>query len=62
VTVCFLASEDLNRWMVANGWAVAYRKYSRDYVTDEDGARREQLGIWAGTFEMPWDWRLHKQQ
>lgn len=28
VAVCFKGAEDLDRWMVANGWAVAYRKYS----------------------------------
>src|SRR5471030_1179789 len=35
ISVCLKDTEDLNRWMVANGWAVAYRKYSLDYVTDE---------------------------
>jgi endonuclease YncB( thermonuclease family) len=28
VAICFKGAEDLNRWMVASGWAVAYRKYS----------------------------------
>lgn len=57
VAVCFKGSEDLNRWMVANGWAVAFRKYSLDYVAEEDRARRGRLGMWSGSFEMPWDWR-----
>jgi len=43
--------------MVAAGWAVAYRKYSLDYVADEERAKRARLGIWSGSFEMPWDWR-----
>jgi endonuclease YncB( thermonuclease family) len=43
--------------MVANGWAVAYREYSLDYVADEERAKRARLGIWSGSFEMPWDWR-----
>jgi len=29
VASCFKGAEDLNRWTVANEWAVAYRKYSR---------------------------------
>lgn len=29
VASCFKGAEDLNRWTVANDWAVAYRKYSR---------------------------------
>ena len=59
VSVCFKGSEDLNRWMVANGWAVAYKRYSLDYVTDEAGARRSRINIWSGSFDMPWDWRAH---
>ena len=57
VAVCFKGAEDLDRWMVATGWAVAYRKYSLDYVADEERAKRARLGIWSGNFEMPWDWR-----
>ncbi len=62
VAVCFKASEDINRWMVANGWAVAYRNYSLDYVADEDRARRGRLGMWSGTFDMPWDWRAKEKK
>ena len=43
--------------MVANGWAFAYRKYSQDYVADEERAKRARLGIWSGSFEMLWDCR-----
>jgi endonuclease YncB( thermonuclease family) len=57
VAVCFRGNEDLNRWMVANGWAVAFRRYSLDYVPDEAAARRSQVNIWSGAFDMPWDWR-----
>ena len=62
ISVCLKDNEDLNRWMVANGWAVAYRKYALDYVADEERAHLAKAGIWSGTFEMPWDWRLQKQQ
>lgn len=57
IAVCFRGEEDLNAWMVAEGWAVAYRRYSRDYVSQEDAARAARAGIWAGSFVMPWDWR-----
>lgn len=60
VAVCFKGAEDLNRWMVVNGWAVAYRRYSRDYVADEDIARRNRFNIWSGDFDMPWDWRAQR--
>ena len=61
VAVCFKGSEDLNRWMVVSGWAVAYRRYSVDYVADEAAARRSQTNIWSGAFDMPWDWRAQHQ-
>jgi endonuclease YncB( thermonuclease family) len=32
VAVCFVAGEDINRWLTSEGWALAYRKYSLDYV------------------------------
>jgi endonuclease YncB( thermonuclease family) len=57
VAVCRLGQEDLNGWLVSEGWAVAYRHYSLDYVPHEDAARQAKRGIWSGSFEMPWDFR-----
>lgn len=54
---CFTNREDLNKWMVSEGWAVAYRQYSSEYVIDEDRARKAQNGMWRTEFDMPWDWR-----
>ena len=50
-------SETLDAWMVAHGWAVAYRRYSQEYVGEEDEAREGHKGMWVGAFDMPWDWR-----
>ena len=57
VAVCMLGSLDLDAWMVLNGHALAYRKYSTGYVAQETIARHEKRGIWAGDFVAPWDWR-----
>ncbi len=57
VAVCHLGSEDVNAWMVANGWAVAYRHYSLDYVPQENAAQAGKRGIWAGSFMVPSEWR-----
>jgi endonuclease YncB( thermonuclease family) len=54
VAVCFAGNTDLNGWMVAQGWALAYRRYSRDYIATEDVARAGRKGLWNGTFEKPW--------
>lgn len=61
VAVCFKGGEDLNRWMVEQGWAVAYRRYSVDYVAEEVAARAAGRGLWSSTFDMPWDWRKRQR-
>ena len=61
IAVCFKSGTNLNAWMVAQGWAVAFRKYGIDYIGEEDQARIARRGIWAGSFEMPWDWRARKK-
>ena len=57
VAVCRHGGEDVNAWMVSQGWALAYRRYSRDYVGEEARARDARRGIWRGDFVPPWDWR-----
>lgn len=57
VAVCSFGNVDLNAWMVRQGWAIAYRQYSRDYVDDESAAQAEKAGIWAGRFIEPSKWR-----
>lgn len=57
VAVCFVGGEDINRWLTFEGWALAYRKYSLDYVGAEDAAREAGRGLWRGDFEPPWGWR-----
>jgi endonuclease YncB( thermonuclease family) len=61
VAVCRKGGEDLNAWMVRQGWAVAYRRYSTDYVRAEAEARGQQRNIWSGEFVMPWDWRRRQR-
>ncbi len=58
---CAVGGEDLEKWMVANGWALAYRRYSLDYVAEEADARAVRRGIWAGEFIPPWEWRRGKR-
>ena len=57
VAVCQLGDVDLNAWMVQEGWAIAYRQYSRDYIDEENTARIGGVGIWAGRFIAPSRWR-----
>ena len=57
IGVCSAAGRDLNAWLVANGWALAYRRFSEDYADEEEEARSTRRGIHRGEFVAPWDWR-----
>ena len=57
IAECFKDKTNINAWMVRNGYAVAYRKYSKKFVSQEIFAKKEKLGLWSGTFMMPWDYR-----
>ena len=57
IAVCRHGVTDLNAWMVRNGWAIAYRRYSRDYIDKEQIARKTNAGIHAGRFIEPSRWR-----
>lgn len=57
VAVCRAGGENLNAWLVAEGWALAYRSYSTAYVGAEEAARQVGKGLWVGAFEPPWVWR-----
>ena len=61
IGVCRSAGVELNSWMVAQGWAFAYRRYSRAYVGEEQAARAANRGIWRGEVIAPWEWRRGKR-
>jgi endonuclease YncB( thermonuclease family) len=57
LATCSAAGVDLGGWLVEQGLAVAYRRYSDAYIPQEEAARRASRGLWAGRFVMPWLWR-----
>ena len=57
IAVCYVGSFDINEQMVADGWAMAYRKYSQDYVRTENFARARRKKMWRTEFVPPWEWR-----
>ena len=57
VAECFVKNESLSKYLVRNGYAFAYRRYSTKFVEDEEYARANQLGLWSMQFEYPWDYR-----
>ena len=54
---CFVNGESLSKFLVRSGYAFAYRKYSTKFIKDEEFAKANKLGMWAMTFQYPWDFR-----
>ena len=57
IGVCYKDNIDINSEMVINGWAIAYRYYSLDYIEEENLAKSKKVGIWNGEFEEPYLFR-----
>jgi len=57
IATCYKGKTNLNQWMVRNGFAIAYRRYSKIYVPDEEFAKENKLGLWKGKFMEPEKWR-----
>ena len=67
LATCFVQEQgerrlNLNRWLVEQGHAVAYRRYSRAYVGAERRARAARKGIWKQPFIRPEQWRRSRAQ
>ena len=54
---CFVNDLSLSSYLVRNGYAFAYRKYSKKFIEDEEFARKNKLGLWSMRFEYPWKFR-----
>lgn len=58
--VCYLGGvggPELNGWLVAQGWALAYRPETPAYLAQEEAAQRAGKGLWRSQFVAPWIWR-----
>ena len=54
---CFINGESLSVFLVRNGYAFAYRKYSDKFIKEEEFAKKNKNGLWSMKFEYPWDFR-----
>ena len=54
---CFVNGESLSAYLVREGFAFAYRKYSNKYIEDEEYAKFNKHGMWSMEFQYPWDYR-----
>ena len=57
---CFVGKESLSSYLVREGYAFAYRKYSDKFIPDEEYAQSKGNGMWSMDFMFPWDFRKSK--
>lgn len=62
VAVCWAGMTEVGHTMVAQGAALADRRFGRAYLPVEEAAKAAAIGVWAGEFEMPWDWRRARRR
>ena len=58
VSVCYAKGHNVNKKMVENGWAIAYKRYTSEYNQAEKKAQKHKRGIWQGRFIRPELYRI----
>ena len=63
---CYILKDDnrmdIGSLMVREGYALAYRRYSKDYIDEEELAKENKRGLWRSKFIKPWEWRRDKSK
>lgn len=53
----------VQRWLVRNGHAMDWPRYSNDvFAKEQSAAKAEKIGIWQGNFQPPWEWRAAQRE
>jgi endonuclease YncB( thermonuclease family) len=61
LATCTVDGEDIQQWMVKDGWALPIDRHGHAYDADQKAAQAAKAGIWRGAFIAPWDWRVRKK-
>lgn len=62
IAKCFFGHTNINAWLVENGWALDWPKYSKGaYANQQKAAEASKQGIWKSSFTLPWEWRKRKR-
>ena len=62
VANCSVDSQDVGEWLVREGWAIEYTQYSDGrYQEAERAAAAAGVGVHAGSFTPPWEWRRQQR-
>ena len=57
---CFIEGYSLSQYLVEEGYAFAYRQYSKKFIIFEEDAQKKKKGMWAMEFIYPWEFRKTK--
>lgn len=58
VATCGKGASEINLWLVSEGWALDWARYSKGaYAAAQETSRAGKKGIWASEFQEPWEWR-----
>ena len=57
---CTAAGRDIGAQLVSTGVAVAFTRYSEEYLPQQVDAFKAGAGLWAGSFQMPWEFRAER--
>lgn len=62
VAVCTVGGIDIAEWMVKQGHALDWPRYSDGaYRSAEREAMQSRRGMWSGSFARPWEWRKQRE-
>ncbi len=63
VARCKANNESINRWLVRNGWALDYRRFSKGaFAGEQSRAKAQRKGIWSAEFEAPEKYRRRNRR
>jgi len=62
IATCSHQGQDLSAWLVAEGYALAFVRYSARLVPLQEEAEAKLAGLWQARLEPPWDYRARRWQ
>lgn len=62
LAACSVDKTDIGAAMVEEGWALALPEINPIYIPYQQKAQEAKKGLWAGRFQMPWEWMAQKKQ
>ncbi len=62
IAICSHAGQDLSAWLVAEGLALAFVRYSVRLVPLQEEAEAKLAGLWQASLEPPWEYRARRWQ